>query len=238
MKNKTNSVLFFCFGKGAKKMRVCYNATMRHNVNYAEIFARNLLQKFYFNGVKLYHGDNYSKRIPDIYCKNLEVGIEVAQAERKEDFLSNTKKHLTQEAVLFPSLQQMEDELSIFIDLTKDKIHKAQMGNYSGCKNLYLCIVSYYRVRDMKVVTNFVAKLKELGMQPFQKIFLIFSTSLFVVHSNFAITVLDYSDEEFEQILVGSQNDYDEIMLKYRTKVLKKAKTVKQTKQSKQTKKE
>lgn len=187
--------------------------------DFDELFAKNILESFYFKNTKLFVGDNYEKRIPDIHSNDKKIGIEVVRAELKNDFLYNSylkkKKpslkniHLRSEIkilkgniIYMPNnkIKKHTYDLPILVQQTKQKIKKAKKGNYSACENLYLCVVSYYRLRDEEVVKKYVEELKKLNQSVFEKIFLLFSTSLFIIDKNYDIDLFDYTDEEFMQI--------------------------------------
>jgi len=229
-------------------------------INFSELFAKNVLQTYYYKNIKLLQGDNFSLRIPDLYSKNHAIGIEVAQAELREDFLVDTiaseLSHLAQETekeqflqrklknkpelekdfalhknvanlqTSFPLLQAQKIalELPIFLNLVNEKLLRAKKGNYSGCKEVNLCIVSYYRSRDLDLVYEFAKELAALKQKQFQEVFLIFSTSLFILHHNGNITVVDYSDDEFMEL--QHQTEQELLVLRRKQTMLKQQKAI------------
>lgn len=205
-----------------------------------------MLQQFYFKEEALQVGDNYVLRLPDIYNASHTIGIEVGQAELRQDYLYETiAKELEQTQTLsekvallqeklkdkpllkqeietiermnngtqilakFPVMKakKVPKELPIFVGLTQEKILRANKGNYKGCKQLYLCIVSYYRKRDINLVKQYARVLQQLKKLPFQAVFLILSTSLFIIKPKQEIEVIDYSDEEFKNLQTKTQKE-------------------------------
>lgn len=209
---------------------------MGKTINFSELFAKNVLQQYYYKNLSLQVGDNYFLRLPDIYNADHSIGIEVGQAELQQDYLYETlAKELEQQPTLggkvallqkklnsrpvlkkeIENIQRMNNgtqilakfpvmkakkipkELPIFVGLTQEKVLRANKGNYKGCKQINLCIVSYYRKRDYKLVQQYANALTGFEKLPFTRVFLILSTSLFVIEKDKSITVIDYSDEEF-----------------------------------------
>lgn len=227
---------------------------MANKINFSEVFAKNVLQEFYYKNKKLYLGDNYNLRLPDIYDKTKTIGIEVGQAELVEDFLIEAinneiyknkcgllnskklqqslnsfynkpliKKHLkilslpkTDVVAFFPTpkARKFKVEVPVFVNLIKEKIERAQKGNYKGCKEINLCIVSIYRIRDLPLVKKIAKELKQINQTEFNKIFIILSSSLFVIKDN-KIEIIDYSDQEFSNIHYLSKLEHTKLEKRY-----------------------
>lgn len=165
------------------------NIVILKNAKKEEIKAYNLLKDILFEDKETVVGDLIEKRLPDIFTKDLSVGVEVTSCEHLSQFLIENRRTLRNKdaEIIMDYYENMSlKDKNLFFNMEFEKILEnkiRKIGNYKSCKSINLIIMSdneekHYIRRDSlaKIYQSLVEKYKV----KYDNLFLYYNNNLYV----------------------------------------------------------
>lgn len=179
-----------------------------------EIFAYETLKDFLFNKKITYIGDDIENGLPDIFTDDFLIGVEVVTCERrvihkyteknrlpiKFSMKIKSDKIVNRGGQKIRQSEQDEYYQNLRINIAK-KLKLLKQGNYSGTKNIFLCILSVYEKKPY-IDLNVVAK---IYFEETKKLNIKFDMLLFIVNKTL------YGINEKNEFAIIEEYNYSKI---------------------------
>jgi len=170
------------------------------NAKQDEIKAYHILFWHLFQDKEVVVGDDHSKRLPDLYTEDLEIGVEVVSCEQFTTYLVDDyirdAKHITPESLqAVKSAQRKFNSLSLknkhllFNAIFEENIAKKlrKIDNYAGVESRYLFVISDAEqknyIRRSKLIEIYNKCCKEAGRK-FDGLYLFYNKKLYQLFDN------------------------------------------------------